>query len=116
MGGVGPAPVFPRASWRGSQNQRDRGLLSPAAACWGHSDSRGLVTGLEAGGRLWIADRWYCEALARLVGREDHAGGGGDGVEESQVGDVVVVIEQALAGAEHERVDHQQVLVDEPVG
>jgi hypothetical protein len=29
---------------------------------------------------------------------------------------VVVVIEQALAGAEHERVDHQQVLVDEPVG
>jgi len=29
---------------------------------------------------------------------------------------VVVGLEQPLAGAEHERVDHQEVLVDEPVG
>jgi hypothetical protein len=54
--------------------------------------------------------------LARLGGREGHAGGGGGAVAESQLGEMVVVVEQAPAAAEHEWVDHQQVFVDQTVG
>jgi len=49
----------------------------------------------------------------RSGGREDHAGGWGGAADEPQLGDVVVLLEQALARAEDERVDHQQVLVDQ---
>src|SRR5438105_1726526 len=66
-------------------------------------------------------DRRYCPCrrthvrLDWLVGRDDHTGGSSAAAEEPQLDDLVVVIEQALAGAEHERVDHQQVFVDQPV-
>lgn len=41
--------------------------------------------------------------LDRLIGREDHLRGGGGAAAQLQLGDVVVMLEQALAGAEHER-------------
>ena len=63
-----------------------------------------------------ILSFWNVSALDRLVGCDDHSRGGGRASDQLKSGDVAVVLEQALAGADYERVDHQQVFVDQAVG